>query len=1123
MPMFQRTSGWMMVVCGLAAWCPAVAGDVSGDWYRHPAISPDGNTIAFCHGGDLYVVPSAGGRAIPLSIHPAYESMPVWSPDGEMIAFSSDRFGNDDVFVMPSEGGTATRLTYHSAADTPSDFSPDGTRVLFSSARLDDVESALFPSGVLAELYSVSVEGGTPTMVLTTPALNARYNADGSRILYEDRKGYEDELRKHHTSSIARDVWVYDTASGAHTKVTTFEGEDREAHWGTKGMYYLSERSGDFNVWRKPIDPAAQPEQLTRFEDHPVRHLSRADDGRMAFSWHGDLYTLRAGQQPRKVDVTISVDAGAGEQSTVTKRSGASEFSPSPNGKEIAFVVRGEVFVTSVEFGTTRRITDTPEQERSVSFSPDGRSLLYAGERDGSWNIYKTSLVDEDELHFFSATKFEETEVIATSAEEFQPAYSPDGEKIAYLHERSEIRVLDTESGDIVTAQPGDTFYSYSDGDHHFDWSDDGEWLAVNYYSRGRVFYGEVGMVRADGSGEFVDLSASGYDDGFPMFAMGGNAVIWRSDRYGERAHGSWGSEGDVMAVFLNRDAWDKFRLSKEEYELRKELEEKKKEDEDEAEKDEDSGVDGDADSEEGADGSDQGNEGEGDEGEGDEAEEVDPIVVELDGLDDRKARLTIHSSDLGGYALSPDSDKLYYLARFEKGYDLWVRDFREESTKILAKLGASSASMQMSDDGETIFLLSGGSLSKIDTKSGEKKGISFAATMDIEGDAEREHLFSHVWRQTLKKFYRPDMQGVDWDFYRDAYRPKVAGVTNNRDFAIVLSEFLGELNASHTGGRYRPGRAPGAASTASLGVFFDNATGVFSGGDGATIAEVIVGGPLDTSDLDIEAGDVITAIDGVALDAGTNLFALLDGKAGDRVRLSVDHMGPNGDGGSHEHVVKPISLGAENGLLYTRWIEARDAIVKEASGGRLAYAHVRGMNDSAFRAFYEKVMGEDYDKEALIVDTRFNGGGWLHDDLATFLTGKTYVELYPRNDLAPGKKYHGDPSTRWVKPSCVVMSESNYSDAHFFPWVYTELEIGPTIGMPVPGTATAVWWETLFTGDLIFGIPQVGTKGAGGYYLENTELQPTFEVPLPPEEAAAGTDTQLLKAVEVMLERVGG
>ena len=1105
------------LTAGLAMAAPAAAQAVSGDWFRHPALSPDGSTIVFCHGGDLYTVPSTGGRAIPLSIHSAYESMPVWSPDGSMIAFSSDRFGNDDVFVMPAQGGQATRLTHHSAADMPSDFSPDGKSVLFASARLDDVDSALFPSGVLAELYSVEIpddgEPGTPSMVLTTPALNAVYNDAGDKILYEDRKGYEDELRKHHTSSIARDIWLYDAESGEHTKITTFDGEDREPEWGTKGMYYLSERSGDFNVWRKRLEANAQPEQLTRFENHPVRHLSRADDGLMAFSWHGDLYTFRAGQEPEKLGVTIAVDGRGSEPERVTKRGGATEFAIAPSGKEVAFIVRGEVFVTSVDFSTTVRITDTPEQERSVSFSPDGRSLMYAGERDGSWNIYETTLGDEDELYFFSATKMSEKAVVATEDDEFQPVYSYDGDRIAYLRERSELRVRDLKSGDEVVAAGGDTFYSYSDGDHSFEWSPDGEWLTLQHYSKGRVFYTEVGMVKADGSGGLVDLSKSGYDDSRPAFAMEGNAIIWATDRFGERSHGSWGAEYDVMAVFLNDDAHDRFRLSKEEYELKKELEEKKKEDEDEeTDEDEESETSTDDAADSAEDDSADGDEDEKDE---DEEEKAKPIEVDLDGLDDRKVRLTRHASDLGGYALSPDGDKLYYLARFEDGYDLWVRDIREESTKILVKLNASGAAMQMTDDGKHIFLLAGGSLSKVDTDSGKKEGISYAADMLVRGDAEREHMFEHVWRQTLKKFYRPDMQGVDWDYYREQYAPKVGGVNNNRDFANILSEFLGELNASHTGGRYRPGGEPGDASTASLGVFFDNAYG----GDGMRIAEVIDGGPLDKSDLDIVAGDVITAIDGRPIGRGGNLAAALNNKAGDRVRLTVDHQ----SGETHDHVVKPISTGAENGLLYERWIEQRNEIVQEASDGRLGYAHVRGMNDSAFRAFYEKVMGEHYDKEALIVDTRFNGGGWLHDDLATFLTGKTYVNLYPRNDLAPGIEYHGDPATRWVKPSAVVMSESNYSDAHFFPWVYTELDIGPTIGMPVPGTATAVWWERMYTGDLIFGIPQVGTKGADGQYLENLELEPTYEVPLPPEEAAEGTDTQLLKAVEVLLEQLDG
>lgn len=1120
----------------------AFASDVSPNWFRDAAISPDGTQIAFCHAGDIYVVPSEGGRAIPLTIHPAYESSPVWSPDGSMIAFSSDRFGNDDVYVMPSEGGIASRLTFHSAQDTPSDFTPDGSSVIFTSSRVDAPDSALFPSGVLAELYQVSVEGGTPSMILTTPALKAHYDAKGERMLYEDRKGYEDVLRKHHTSSIARDIWLYDIEKGTHTKLTDFEGEDRDATWakGEKKIYFLSERAGDFNVFTMPLTPGAEAKQLTEFDHHPVRDLTASDKGTLAFTWHGDLYTVKEGKKPKLVDVSINLDGTEHAPRPQTERSGATDFAVSSNGKEVAFIVRGEVFVTSVEYGTTRRVTDTPEQERSLSFAPDGRSLVYASERDGSWNIYQSSLEDDNELYFFSATKISEKPLIATDAQEFQPAFSPDGKKVAYLHDRSELRVYDTETEESTTALPGDAYYSYSDGDFSYDWAPDSDWLAVQFYDKGRIFYADAGLVRADGSGEIINISESGYDDAAPIFAMGGKAVIWSTDRYGERAMGSWGAERDVVGVFLTQEAMDEFHLSKEELELKKELEEKqekdktKEKDDDEADPDKadpdkaDPSKDDDANDEDTDEtkadepetkDADTDTDDDADESKDDEEDKAQPIEIDLEGIDTRKERLTIHASDLGGYAMSPEGDKLYYLASFEKGYDLWVHDFREDSTRILAKLGASEASMHMTDDGANLFLLAGGSISRIDTKSGDRKPIRFSATMTVDGDAEREGIFQHVYRQTKEKFYNPNLHNVDWDYYRDQYAPKLEGITNNHDFAVMLSEFLGELNASHTGASYRGGGEPGDTNTASLGVIYDTAYR----GDGMKIAEVLVNGPLDHASLDIEAGDIITAIDGVEITPDVNFYQLLDGKAGDRVRLSIRKAaGPDADTDTDtDEVMRPISRGALNQLLYERWIHSREQIVEEASGGRLGYAHVRGMNDGSFRDFYDRVMGKFYDKEALIVDTRFNGGGWLHDDLATFLTGKPYVDLYPRNDLAPGIRYHGDPAKRWTKPSILLMSESNYSDAHFFPWVYTELKIGDTVGMPVPGTATAVWWERLFTGDLVFGIPQVGTKGAEGYYLENTQLEPTYEVPLDPESAAQGTDTQLLKAVEVMLKQL--
>ena len=252
------------------------------------------------------------------------------------------------------------------------------------------------------------------------------------------------------------------------------------------------------------------------------------------------------------------------------------------------------------------------------------------------------------------------------------------------------------------------------------------------------------------------------------------------------------GSQFDVMGAFLTQGACDRFGLSKEEYQLKKELEdkikerEKKKPKEDEK-KEEPKPDQAPADAEKKDDAK--------PDDKKDDEKKAKPVEIDFDNIEFRTVRLTIHSSDLADFQLAPDGDKLFYLARFERGYDLWVHDFREQSTKILAKLGANSVSMEMSRDGKTLFVLANGALSQINASSGERKPIAFSASQDIDGDAEREHLFEHVWRQTLQKFYRPDMHGVDWAFYRDQYAPKLKGITNNRDFATLLSEILGELN----------------------------------------------------------------------------------------------------------------------------------------------------------------------------------------------------------------------------------------------------------------------------------------------------------------------------------------
>ena len=372
------------------------------EWYRNSAVSPDGSKVAFSHKGDIYVVDSQGGTAVPVTTHSAHDTYPVWSRDGSKLAFASDRYGNFDIFVAPAAGGEAQRLTYHSANDIPSDFSADGKSVLFTSLRMDSAANTQFPSGRLEETYSVNLSGGTPAQVTTIVAEEARYNKAGDKFLYQDKKGYEDAFRKHHRSSVTRDIWLYDVEKDQHTQLTNWLGEDRQPVWtdNEKAFFFLSERSGTMNVWKKDI-ASGKATQVTNHKTHPVRFLSKDDKGNLVYGYHGSIYRLDAGSsEPRKLAIRINQGSKTNPVERRVMMGDATEFAVSPSGKEVAFVVRGEVYVTSVEYNTTKRITNTSTQERSVSFSPDGRALLYAGERNGSWNLYQTKLVDKDQKTF---------------------------------------------------------------------------------------------------------------------------------------------------------------------------------------------------------------------------------------------------------------------------------------------------------------------------------------------------------------------------------------------------------------------------------------------------------------------------------------------------------------------------------------------------------------------------------------------------------------------------------------------------------------------------------------------------------------------------------------------------
>ncbi|MCK5878266.1 MAG: PD40 domain-containing protein, partial [Holophagae bacterium] len=1061
---------------------PAVAANAPL-WMRYPAISPDGTAIVFSFRGNLYRVNATGGTAVPLTLDASHDFMPVWSRDGKMIAFASDRHGNYDVFVMPSDGGQATRLTYHSARDFPSDFTPDGKAVLFSSSRVDAPDCRLFPTGALPELYRVSITGGTPKQLLTTPAEKTRTFRDGNRLIYQDKTGIENQWRKHHVSSVAHDLWISDPAKHSFKLLTTFPGEDRNPMLSKdeKTVYFLSERSGSFNVYRMPLDESAKPKQLTKFTGDPVRFLTKTDEGTLCFGFKGEIYSMNPGEPPKKVTIRIQEDpAGTGVDLLDVGK--ATDFAVSSNGKEIAVVFRGDVFAVSVESGATRQVTRTPGAERDVSFSPDGKIILYSSERKGSINIYQSKLFQPDEKYFFNATLFNETPVLETPEDTIMPRFSPDGKEVAFIQEKTILKALNLVSGKVRTVLPGKFNFSYSDGDQWYDWSPDGKWFLVPFQND-TYFSTEMGLVSADGKKAPLNLTHSGFDDMQPSWMAKGSMMLWYSNRDGLHSLASTGrSQLDVYALFATKKAFDRFKLTKEEMVLVKETEKEAKKDENKPNNDKKAKKE-------------------------EKKKEIKPISIDFEGLADRKVRLTEQSAFLSGAVVTPDAEKLIFMAKFEKKYEIWVTDLREHKTKVLAKLGSRrGGDLKLGPKGKYVFVMSSGKITRVDIKSGKTKGISPKGEMVLDRRAERSAMFDHVWRQIQKRLYRDaPLKNNRWEALGKEYRAYLPFISNNHDFAELLSELLGELNASHTGGRFYT-MDPKGDQTASLGLLFDSNWA----GNGLKVKEVLEKSPLDRSDTRVAPGVVIEKINGILLSPAINVNRLLNRKSGQKVLLSL--FDPTGKKRWNE-TIKPESTRKMAEQLYQRWVKRNRDEVDRLSKGRLGYVHIRSMSDSSFRELYSEALGRMAGKEALVVDTRFNGGGDLVDDLVTFLNGKKYMSFKPPRQGIVGQESHD----KWTNPSIVIASEGNYSDAHCFPWAYHALKLGKIVGMPVAGTCTFVWWERLQDSSLVYGIPNMAVEGNNGTALEGAQLEPDIRVMNEPSKVSTGLDQQLETAVDVM------
>ena len=1058
-------------------------------WMRHSSISPDGTQIAFTYKGDLYKVNANGGTATQLTYHSAHDYKAIWNKDGSKIAFASNRFGNFDIYVMNSEGGAATRLTFHSNDETPYSFSADDQNIVFGALRQDDVNHRQYPHRSQTELYSVPVNSGRISQIFTFPAEDVQFSKDGKSMLYHDKKGGENEWRKHHTSAIARDIWHYNATTNSHKMITSHKAEDRHPYFSEdeKSMYFLSERSGSFNIHKMNLENNTT-EKLTDFSLHPVRFLSVAN-GIIAFGYDGELYTMKEGKAPKKINVKIITQNKENTEKFVSVNGGISEMAVSPNGKEIAFVARGEVFVTSIDKSFTKRITNTPENERFVSWNHKGDAVIYSSERNGKWSVFKTEKTRKEEPFFYASTLLKESPLINNNLDNYLAEYSPDGKKIAFIEGRRTLKILDIASKKETTLLTPKDLFHMRDGDQYFTWSPDSKWLLVDWGKT--LSNSEVLLMAADGS-KRINLNESGYYDYSPKWINNGKQMLWFSNRNGLKSYATSGqSQSDVYSMFFTQDAWDEFNLSDEDYKLMEAIkaEEKKQKEKEEKDKKDDK---------------------KSSKKDKKETKKDSTKTLEFDWetMKDRTKRLTIHSSKLGDAVVSKKGDFLYYLSSFEGKSNLWTTNLRTKETKMLMPLNTNYGSLQWDKEMKNLYLLSSGKITKLDPETKKQKGVSIKGEILLDEYAERQAMFDHVWIRTNAVFYEPTFHGIDWNNMKVEYQKYLPHISNGFEFSEMLSEMLGELNVSHSGAGFSASGVSNADETASLGIFYDFAFKE----EGILIDEILIGGPLDKAKFKIEKGNIIKKIDGITIDKNEDLAKYLNRKSDKFMLLEIENPKTKK---TQTITVKPISLGAESRLLYDRWVKMNEKEVEKESNGQLGYVHIPGMGDGPYRSIYQDMMGKYSEKKGVIIDTRFNGGGDLVADLAMFFTGVPFITY-----ATEAKVVGGEPTSRWTKPTLSIFNESMYSDGHCYAQGYTDLKIGKTVGMPVPGTCSFAGWEGLQNGGY-WGVVPISAKNKAGEWMENNQTEPTIQVKNMPGQIDNGIDQQLLRSIRELLKDV--